>query len=380
LFVSFRLKEIVLTRRFTGIFALAITLVLSSCGRQAPFFAPDDTPGFLVISSSLSGAAIWLDGNDTGKVTPDTLSALPPGEHIVRLLLWGYTTTPDSFLVSVDAGSQNNLAFDLAPTVAGPPKIVLLEAFSNVSCQGCPEMASTVHQLQSFPGYGLDKLLLVKYSTDFPQLTDPLYQTNVEDNDSRWEYYIPSGIIAAIPILHADGELVGEYGTPPIYNRLVDIVDGLALADPGFSVNVEATIGIDDIPVTITVAATRYVDLTDCRLNVAVVENPIEFRDPPGNQGETEFHWVMRDFKTVATTLDQPGEGSPVMVTDTLNVLDLTPMPIPSHMEVIAFVQHEPTQNILQAGSTAAIPPSQGTPITGSPAVNHQTSRSGGQP
>ena len=46
--------------------------------------------GCLNISSDPEGAAIWLDGINTTKKTPDILDGLAPGNHIVKLVREGY--------------------------------------------------------------------------------------------------------------------------------------------------------------------------------------------------------------------------------------------------------------------------------------------------
>ncbi len=46
--------------------------------------------GKLFVASSPAGASIYLEGNNTGKVTPDTLKNLLPGDHTVKLALSGY--------------------------------------------------------------------------------------------------------------------------------------------------------------------------------------------------------------------------------------------------------------------------------------------------
>ncbi len=69
--------------------------------------------------------------------------------------------------------------FALTAVQAPPPQVVLLEAFSNVSCVGCPQMSATVAALTAEPGFGPDRVLLVKYAANWPALNDPHYQANL---------------------------------------------------------------------------------------------------------------------------------------------------------------------------------------------------------
>jgi hypothetical protein len=113
------------------------------------------------------------------------------------------------------------------------------------------------------------------------------------------------------------------------------------------------------VPVTATISASRHVDLADYSLQIALVEEYVEFRDPPGNQGETEFHWVMRDFETAAVTVSSPGEGSPVVIDSHLHSsVDF----VTSRLVVIGFLQHNQTREVLQAGSTATTSKQQSEP------------------
>jgi hypothetical protein len=60
------------------------------------------TTGSLQVNSTPSGASIFLDGVDTGKVTPDTLLEVEPGDHTLKLELYHYKNY--EILVSISAG------------------------------------------------------------------------------------------------------------------------------------------------------------------------------------------------------------------------------------------------------------------------------------
>jgi len=72
------------------------------------------TPGgSIAVTSVPTGAAIYLDGVDTGKVTNGTLTAVPAGTHNVTVTLAGYA--PKSSQVTVVAGQTVPAHFDLVP-------------------------------------------------------------------------------------------------------------------------------------------------------------------------------------------------------------------------------------------------------------------------
>jgi len=55
--------------------------------------------GMLKVSSTPSGASIWLDGKNTGKTTPEVLEELSAGKHTVVLKLSGYRETSKSVAI-----------------------------------------------------------------------------------------------------------------------------------------------------------------------------------------------------------------------------------------------------------------------------------------
>jgi len=60
------------------------------------------TTGSLQVNSTPTGASIFLDGIDTGKVTPDTLLEVEPGDHTLKLEKYHYKNY--EILVSISAG------------------------------------------------------------------------------------------------------------------------------------------------------------------------------------------------------------------------------------------------------------------------------------
>ncbi|KAF5034639.1 PEGA domain protein [anaerobic digester metagenome] len=59
-------------------------------------------PGSILVTSTPAGAAVWLDDEDTGEVTPITLEDVPAGDHVVTLKLDGYADASKSVTVVSD--------------------------------------------------------------------------------------------------------------------------------------------------------------------------------------------------------------------------------------------------------------------------------------
>jgi hypothetical protein len=91
----------------TGGQTTSVTLTLQS---QGP------VTGSLSVSSSPTGARIYLDGTDTGFNTPRTFSSVTAGTHTVRCIMTGYTDQSQS--VTVSAGKTSTVKLTL--TRQGP--------------------------------------------------------------------------------------------------------------------------------------------------------------------------------------------------------------------------------------------------------------------
>jgi len=100
-------------------------LVISSCNTT------DDpvtstTKGNIFVTSSPAGAEIWLGGNNTSQITPDTIKNLEEGVYNVTLKLTDYNDT--TFSVNVTAGQTSNLTnvvlvSEITTTLFGTVKI-----------------------------------------------------------------------------------------------------------------------------------------------------------------------------------------------------------------------------------------------------------------
>src|SRR6056297_3078537 len=67
---------------------LSAAVSLSGCGSEPP------QPGELRVTSEPVGAAILVDGQGTGQVTPHTFADLEGGTYVVSVLLEGWAVFP----------------------------------------------------------------------------------------------------------------------------------------------------------------------------------------------------------------------------------------------------------------------------------------------
>ncbi len=68
---------------------LFLFVAVSGCRDDAIVFNYDVKSGNIYISSDPKGASIYFNDTDTGKVTPDSLINLQPGDYEIRVILLG---------------------------------------------------------------------------------------------------------------------------------------------------------------------------------------------------------------------------------------------------------------------------------------------------
>jgi hypothetical protein len=112
---------------------------------------PVTQTGSISVSSTPAGAEISLDGTDTGKVTPYTLTSVTAGSHTVSVNLTGYE--PASQSVSVSAGSTATASFTLVSippvTQTGSISVSSTPAGAEISLDGTDTGKVTPYTLTS---------------------------------------------------------------------------------------------------------------------------------------------------------------------------------------------------------------------------------------
>jgi hypothetical protein len=339
--------------------ALCLTVaglcLLASCGAEAPWFAtvnPADK-GNIIVRSTPTGAAIFLGGVAQHTLTPDTLRNLDPGTYEITVELTDHDSDPEMVTVNLASAETDSAVFTLTPTVWAK-KVVLLEGFSNVSCPPCPELTDNLVAMAAKPEFPSDRVQYLEFAVSWPQLADPFFLANPQENSDRWGLYN----VASAPDLYIDGV------------RQVDALDANAMEsavlaamndDPGFEIAVSADFSSSTVPVTVILTANRNLDLTGHVLFVAIYEKEIEILPAPGTNGQTEFHHVFRDRVDTLPTLGAVAPGTPQQFD-----LTLTSGSAGADAYVaVAFVQHDTSHAILQAGSTAAAKMAESARCTG---------------
>lgn len=389
--------------------ALLVALLGAGCGRVAPNYEP----ATLTVRSTPAGAAIVIDGQQTGQVTPFTFTGVSAAAHQVSVALAEWHADPE--VIPVDLRPLDDVAVDFALFQTGV-RVTSEPAGARILVDGADTgkvTPATVAGLQ--PGtvdisLAMDTWLCLPASVAVDVVEGSVVEVTPQQLGlrSRRTVMLESfGNVNCGTCAQAAGNLVDlcaregygpdralfvEYAvnwpnpTDPMYlanpsenaerytfywvmatplmfvegvaqpDALDPVGPGNAVAarwagDPGFLVDVEATVEAGaSIPVVVTLTPLRNVDLTGCSLYVAFYEDVVSYETPPGTNGQSVFHHVFRDRVDAPPALSPLVAGYPAEFQVSLN----RGAAAPGNLTVFAFVQRTADKAVLQAGSTAA--------------------------
>jgi len=220
----------------------------------------------------------------------------------------------------------------------GQQKTVLVEHFTNASCGPC---ASQNPGLQSTLDANSSKVTSIRYQWYFPG-TDPMYDHNPNDVGVREAYYG----INAVP----NSILEGNQGGPDLPSSIVtnNSIDNRYNTSPTYSLNATASMtSCDDIEVNLNLTSLAN-NSSNIVAHIVVTEELISFDSPPGSNGETEFHNVMKKMLPSAngTPVSAITNQETQSITESWsmsNVYDI------NQIRVVCFIQNNSTKEVLNA-------------------------------
>lgn len=111
---------------------LPAILIFTACEEDNGPLGPEDTKGYIFISSTPSGAAIYVDGSNTNRRTPDTVE-VDEGIRNIELRLTGYTNYTTQ--LSVQSG-QTSVLGPIALTSLGSIVVISEPAGASILLGG----------------------------------------------------------------------------------------------------------------------------------------------------------------------------------------------------------------------------------------------------
>ena len=267
--------------RFFTIFIFFIfTIFLISCETHPPdLLQPAQDNAVVSITSDITGAEVYI--NSVYKGVANLTVNLQPGEYSIYLVK--DTLRSDTQTVNVEGGKSYSLFF-----ILGQKSSVLLEDFANVSCDPCVESSFILHKLLS-SRYANDKLIVIRYATNFPSPNDPFYLANSSMNDNR---------IGMYNVLFAPTTVVDGVEKPIATDSvsIIDAVDSRLSVHSSFSINnLSLKITSDSISISgnLIVSSSGY---ENDKLFIALIRKEVVYQSPPGSNGETVFRDVAFEF------------------------------------------------------------------------------------
>jgi len=217
-------------------------------------------------------------------------------------------------------------------------RVMLVESFTNAGCTPCAQQNPA---FDSLIDANIDRLAVIKYHTRWPLATDPMYLSNAASIDARTDFYN----VATVPTAILDGNRF--FSAPSGINQ--NIINQLLNIPPHFEMQIESGVHPVDNKITVRVEGEAVSSLGgDLRLFVALVEKETRFDAPPGTNGETHFHHVLKKFLTDASGLNlgDVGIGSHFDYTFDSQSTDNQGI---ENLSAIAWIQNYNTHEVYQA-------------------------------
>lgn len=235
-------------------------------------------------------------------------------------------------------------------------RLVLYEEFSGENCGPCaatnPGLWDT---LTTSPN--ASKILLIKYQSPIPS-AGPIYFQDSVDVKNRMIYYA----VPFAPYGRMDGDVspggTGQSAGHPGYLTKAHIATETAIASP-FNITVTNVVTGTNIASTINVtAASAYNGGSNVKLRAALVET-LEYATPPGSNGETKFHHVVRKMYPTADGQAIPGTWTAGQ-TATYTFSGAIPTYVDrssGELFVVVWIQNDADKKIAQAAKSTNLPP-----------------------
>lgn len=317
---------------------LLSVIVFFSCSTNPPTGPVIPDTGKIFVSSNITGAKIYLDNVNTGKVTPDTLEATV-GLHTVMIEKQDYTTASSIVTVKKDLTVPANLTIEMVQA----PKIVLIEDFANVSCVPCVASNKILHSLNSYT-YGPTKIITIKFPTNFPGPNDPFYLVNKPNSDARKTFYT----VNSAPTIVVDGI---SKPVPSDSTKIKEAINQRLALAAKFSIVLKDSISGSNVFITAAVKPLNIsgLDFSNLVIHMVLAEDVVSFLTPPGSNGETVFYDVIRAMSPNASG-QQLTAGNSSAQTNYSGSFSLAGY-IHGNMKVVVFIQDKSTKEVFQVAA-----------------------------
>ncbi len=226
-------------------------------------------------------------------------------------------------------------------------RVVLAELFSNSSCPPC---ATNTPQVTQYVENNPATSIAVVYHTNFPYNSDSMYHENPVESNARVVYY---GISYA-PSTVADGNVFNG-PTPTFLSNMSTTMSNRAAVAPQYSINpVYAELDGNTLNVSFEFMSLGNYVADSLRAHIVVVEQTVlksSYAASPGNNSETEYHYVMRKMlpNPNGTYLLNRSTNEKDTVSLSWNLQHIKSI---DEIRVVSFVQNANSKEVYQAAHT----------------------------
>lgn len=232
----------------------------------------------------------------------------------------------------------------------GQNRLVLVEHFTQASCGPC---ASQNPALKTLLDANATKVVALKYQTSWPGV-DPMNAANPTEAAARVQYYNVTGVPNSV----MDGSGPGSPGTIVTTTTINNRYN--TAAPLNITASHQWTAGYDSIQIGVFVANAGTATVASgaagsLKLQVAVIEEEVNYPSAPGSNGETVFYQVMRKMVPDAsgtTMADSWTAGQTQMFV--FKVAAPSYLANLNKVAVVAFIQDNSNKSVLNASRTTA--------------------------
>ncbi len=238
----------------------------------------------------------------------------------------------------------------LGLSLNGQNRLSLYEEFTGENCPPCASVnPGLMQKINANPD-----VLIIKYQVPIPS-AGPIYYQNTSDVIARYRDYY--GVRSA-PWGQLDGKLVNNQSNP--YYLTAAQLTAAAAVPTDFSIDISAPLydANNKLEFDIDVTATGVTSTSNTVLHVVLVES-LHYDQPPGTNGEKDFHHVVRKMYPSPSGQAMPANWTANQVETISMSVDIPQYVDKSADElfIVAWLQNNATKEIYQAGKSINLPP-----------------------
>lgn len=237
---------------------------------------------------------------------------------------------------NTDQNTANDSYFKTIESVLQLGKrTVIAECFTSASCGSC---AAQYPAFDALMAANTANTAVIQYHLNYPGY-DPMYDQNPSDVNTKMSYYNLQGW----PFVHFDGNFIQAAPNSITQAKINDAISRLS----------PYTIAINETKIgnTATINTTITSKITTLsaplKVYVCVVEQPVDYANPPSTTNQKHFEYVMRDVLNDANTYTTALNAQQSITTS--NTYTIPSYTNANNLKTLVFVQNYVTKEIYQS-------------------------------